>query len=324
MRLILDEDEDAVRAGLRLQCERMFPLDGVPINAEDLDWSVVEDAGWFDLGEPRSGGGLGLLGWTLLAREIERNNGPACLLPTVLALATARDAGWRDLVGRIRSGSLPCGWWSDGPDVPGGQPRVDGGRVGLGLRMSGTAIELIEIAEHVAPAAALTARESAWLVRARMVHSLGDDHAEAGPARLWTLMAAAMSGIAEVTTERSVAYAGMREQFGRPIGAFQAVAHRCADMAVRSLVSWHQTAYAAVAFDELPEQRVAEAAAARLLASDAAVRNAAANIQNHGGIGFSSEAAEHRFLRRAQLLAHVAGGAAPAGEELVTAVGATA
>ncbi|MEV7617998.1 acyl-CoA dehydrogenase family protein [Streptomyces sp. NPDC089799] len=107
------------------------------------------------------------------------------------------------------------------------------------------------------------------------------------------LTAALQLGSALRTVELAVAYAGEREQFGQPIGAFQAVKHLCAQMLVRAEVA--RTAVYAAAVTGVP----AETAAAKLLADEAAVRNARDCLQVHGGMGFTWEADVHLHLKRA-------------------------
>ncbi|MGP3949327.1 acyl-CoA dehydrogenase family protein [Streptomyces sp. 7N604] len=117
----------------------------------------------------------------------------------------------------------------------------------------------------------------------------------AGPLRREAalLTAAQQLGSASRTVEMAVQYAGEREQFGQPIGAFQAVKHLCAQMLVRAEIA-RSAVYAAavtgVAYDT---------AAAKLLADEAAVRNARDCLQVHGGMGFTWEADVHLHLKRA-------------------------
>jgi alkylation response protein AidB-like acyl-CoA dehydrogenase len=123
-----------------------------------------------------------------------------------------------------------------------------------------------------------------------------------------TLLASAMQvGMAEATRDMAVEYAKLRKQFGREIGAFQAIKHMCADMAVRAEASLSLTALAAVTWTNAPSTRYAEAAAANIVAVDAAMTNAEANIQVHGGIGFHAECRAHLYLKRVQLLDYMIG-----------------
>jgi alkylation response protein AidB-like acyl-CoA dehydrogenase len=95
----------------------------------------------------------------------------------------------------------------------------------------------------------------------------------------------------------AVRHAREREQFGSPIGAFQAVKHLCAEMLVRAEVARTAVYAAAVTADP------AEIAGAKLLADGAAVRNARDCLQVHGGMGFTWEADVHLHLKRAWLRA---------------------
>jgi alkylation response protein AidB-like acyl-CoA dehydrogenase len=113
--------------------------------------------------------------------------------------------------------------------------------------------------------------------------------------------AAEMLGCAEAVMWLAVGYARDRHQFGRPIGSFQAVKHRCADMLVdvegmRSAV--YHAAWALGAGD--PEASVA-ASTAKIWCSDAGLRVAESALQVHGGIGFTWESDVHLHLKRAQL-----------------------
>ncbi|MFJ2851873.1 acyl-CoA dehydrogenase family protein [Streptomyces rubiginosohelvolus] len=111
------------------------------------------------------------------------------------------------------------------------------------------------------------------------------------------LTAAEQLGSAARTTEAAVQHAGEREQFGSPIGSFQAVKHLCADMLARTEPARAAVYAAAVTGDPV------EIAAAKLLADEAAVRNARDCLQIHGGMGFTWEADVHLHLKRAWLRA---------------------
>jgi alkylation response protein AidB-like acyl-CoA dehydrogenase len=99
----------------------------------------------------------------------------------------------------------------------------------------------------------------------------------------------------------TVAYAKVRQQFGRPIGSFQAVKHACADMLTQIAVARQlvRTAVDAVA-DDRPDAGAA-AAMAKSYACEAAVRVAGKAMQLHGGIGYTWESGIHVYLKRAAL-----------------------
>ncbi|MGI5398258.1 acyl-CoA dehydrogenase family protein [Streptomyces sp. CA-135486] len=109
------------------------------------------------------------------------------------------------------------------------------------------------------------------------------------------LTAAEQLGSATRTTETAVRYAKEREQFGQPIGGFQAVKHLCAQMLVRTEVA-RSAVYAAAVTEDFTE-----IAGAKLLADEAAVRNARDCLQVYGGMGFTWEADVHLHLKRAWL-----------------------
>jgi alkylation response protein AidB-like acyl-CoA dehydrogenase len=111
--------------------------------------------------------------------------------------------------------------------------------------------------------------------------------------------AEAVGGIAR-TVEMSVAYAKVRQQFGKPIGSFQAVKHRCADMAVRAEVARSATTYAAVSVRDGAADADFQVAVAKVLSANAYLQNAADNVQNHGGMGFTWECDAHLFVKRAR------------------------
>jgi alkylation response protein AidB-like acyl-CoA dehydrogenase len=115
------------------------------------------------------------------------------------------------------------------------------------------------------------------------------------------LYAAELLGLSQAALDLTVAYAKEREQFGRPIGSFQAVKHRCADMLVdvegmRSAV--YHAAWALGAGD--PDRSVA-ASTAKTWCSDAGRRVMASGLQVHGGVGFTWEHDLHLYVKRAQL-----------------------
>lgn len=111
--------------------------------------------------------------------------------------------------------------------------------------------------------------------------------------------AEAVGGIAR-TVEMSVEYAKVRHQFGKPIGSFQAVKHRCADMAVRAEVARSATSYAAVSVRDGTEDADFQVAVAKVLCANAYLQNAADNVQNHGGMGFTWECDAHLFVKRSR------------------------
>ena len=114
-------------------------------------------------------------------------------------------------------------------------------------------------------------------------------------------LAAEQVGGAQRCLDMSVGYAKVRHQFGRPIGAFQAIKHRCADMLLRVESARAAAYYAAWAAAEGSDDLPAVASLARAYCSEAFTWVAGETIQVHGGIGFTWEHDLHLFLKRAQL-----------------------
>jgi acyl-CoA dehydrogenase len=109
-------------------------------------------------------------------------------------------------------------------------------------------------------------------------------------------------GGADAALAMSGEYAKIRHAFGRPIGSFQAIKHKLADMYVRNELARSNAYYAAWALDAQSAELPLAAAAARVAASEAYEYAAKETIQTHGGIGATWEADMHLFYRRARLL----------------------
>ncbi|MEY2928390.1 MAG: hypothetical protein RL367_2867, partial [Pseudomonadota bacterium] len=134
------------------------------------------------------------------------------------------------------------------------------------------------------------------------------------------LISAYLTGIAQATVTLAVDYAKAREQFGQPIAAFQAIKHQCADMASRAAAAEAQCFFTAVGFGNGLDD-TSEIAAARMLAARAAIDNARANIQIHGGMGFTAECDAHLFLKRAHLMALLGSSRAAERQRLISQSG---
>ena len=113
--------------------------------------------------------------------------------------------------------------------------------------------------------------------------------------------AAEMLGVATRVRDMALAYAKERQQFGQPIGAFQAIKHMIADQQLL-LEGLRSAVWAALwTLDNRPTEGIVLAAIAKSIADEAVVRLAAENIQIHGGMGFTAEVDAHLYLKRAQL-----------------------
>src|SRR3954452_12799715 len=112
-----------------------------------------------------------------------------------------------------------------------------------------------------------------------------------------------------------------RHQFGRAIGTYQAVSHRCAQMLLEVESARSATLYAGWAADHEPETLALAGAMAKAYASDCGWRVTAAALQVHGGIGFTWEHDLHFFLKRAKTDAHLFGTASEHRERVAELAG---
>jgi alkylation response protein AidB-like acyl-CoA dehydrogenase len=268
---------------------------------DDALWRAMAEQGWLgvDVAEEHGGVGLGAVELAVLLDELGRHAAPVPFLPTVLATYAFGVAGDDATVQRLLSGdAVACVAWGKGPVAY--APDAD-----IAVVLADSEVYALELDDTTRPprepAMDLT-RSLGWLpfdaTRAKRLG--GAELHDALLDRGATYTAAEMLGGAQQALDMAVQYAKDRVQFGRPIGSFQAVKHRCADMLVdvegmRSTVYW--AAWCIGAAD--PETSVA-ASTAKVWCSDASKRVMASALQVHGGIGFTWEHDLHFFLKRAQ------------------------
>lgn len=257
------------------------------------------------------GVGLGAAEEALLAIELGQRLAAPQVIATMMALHCADD----DLRSRIAGGDCRVA-----PAILSGATVtvIDGAGADAILLRRGGEAALVPV-EALDGRAALD--DDHWTTTLEQAAAAAEREWASGAAllRVRLIEAAALCGMAACASAMAVGYAGLREQFGRPIGGFQAVKHRCADMAMAALAARDQTTFAAVAIDDGRADAAFQVEAALLLAIEAALGNARANIQIHGGIGFSSEADPHLVVKRAHLLVEAAGGRDHAAERLADA-----
>jgi alkylation response protein AidB-like acyl-CoA dehydrogenase len=298
-------DQVTLAAGLRESLASLLPLSRLRESHEEKahTWKALRDLGVFDISIPeeQGGSGLGIVEEALITIELGRR----VVAPSVLATIGAA----RLLFARER-------------------------RVAAGYR-HGVRVVFVEdssanqllvrnkwgAALFDRPKSSRLIDEKLWCCRLYETAGLGEPLAEAdaGQAlRLRLIEAAALAGLAQAALEMAVEYAGIRHQFGRPIGSYQAVKHHCANMALWARLARDQVSFAAVAVDDNRDDATMQVESAFFIAGSAALDNAGKNIQVHGGIGFSDEADPHRLLKRARLQVEMAGGL----EAATTRVGA--
>ncbi|MDO8389505.1 MAG: acyl-CoA dehydrogenase family protein [Actinomycetota bacterium] len=265
------------------------------------------ELGWLSLGLPEALGGVGygLAEEVMLFRELGRGLAPGGFLPAVLGARVAAFAGQRELAASIVAGEVLVALAT--------RDRVGADDVSVLHAAEATLLVVCDAA-----GAALYSLADCTLTPIDPVDgsiraargalggaTVASVSSEIDPVfvRGLVLCAAMQAGSAEAQRDLGVAYAGVREQFGKPIGANQAIKHRCADMAVRAEGAFAQVCYAATAADGGADRFVDEAVIAKYFADEAARLNGEACVQIHGAIGFTTETLPHRHVWRAHTLA---------------------
>jgi alkylation response protein AidB-like acyl-CoA dehydrogenase len=272
-------------------------------------WARVGALGWFGLGldEASGGVGYGVPEEVLLFREIGRFLAPGPLVASALAARVAAGAGDGAIAGAVLEGRAVVGLAEPFGDR---YRLLDATYADLVLTVDADDAALTERAAwgEVEPAVAMDPTVELAYARAPDGPPIAVATGRAIADRGAVLTAAVLVGTAEATRDMSAQYAKDREQFGKPIGTFQAVKHRCADMAVRCEVTLDLTIYAALLFDSGSADAALHVAAAKALAGEYAIANAFDNVQNHGGIGVTWEHDAHLFVKRAHAAASTFGG----------------
>ncbi|MFI0210666.1 acyl-CoA dehydrogenase [Streptomyces diastaticus] len=279
------------------------------------------------LPEEAGGAGYGLVELAVVTEELGRAMAPGPFLPTTLASAVLHAGGHRTHLAALAAGTsvgalglapgtLALTRAADGTAtltgtselVVGGHladvfvlPAADGGRT-TWVALPRAAVDTTDLRSHD-----LTRRSSR--VTARSVPVPAADLLDLAPERprdlAATLFAAEASGIADRCVTTAAGYARVREQFGRPVGQFQGVKHRCARMLAHAeqarACAW-DAARAGEPGDAGPEEAALAAAVAGAVSVEAAFVTAKDSIQVLGGIGFTWEHDAHLALRRAQTL----------------------
>jgi alkylation response protein AidB-like acyl-CoA dehydrogenase len=326
----LSDDQEALRDGAREVLDDLASSTLVRAvvdaggGSDPALWQAMLEQGWTGVAVPESLGGLGLgtVELVVLLEQIGRHAAPAPFASTVVAAGALLDAGRDDDVAALLEGEVACVAWSRRGDAVRAEPK--GGHwtlhgrpdpviyapsasraVVVATADDGPGLFLVMLGgerRDAEPAMDRT-RELGWLhFDATPAVRLGEAAAVGALVdRGATYAAAEMLGGADRVLEMAVEYAKERVQFARPIGSFQAVKHRCADMLVdvegmRSSVYW--AAWCLGAGDR--DASIA-ASTAKIWCSDASKRVMASGLQVHGGIGFTWEHDLHLFLKRAQL-----------------------
>jgi alkylation response protein AidB-like acyl-CoA dehydrogenase len=334
MSIGISEEHEALRRAARgwaeRHCDPSVPRALLDADAETLPpfWGDLAAQGWLGLhvAEALGGEGYGLPELAVVLEELGRACAPGPFVPTVLAAAVIQSAGKEIAAGVVpalasgdTAGAVALGGRLDA-EPEGDALRVRGAlRPVLSAHLAGVLIAPAGDEWCVLEAGEFTATELSSLDPTRRVAEVHVDGVAVPPARRLgdvdaervrdiaaVVFAAESIGIAQWCVDASSEYAKVREQFGRPIGQFQAVKHKCADMLAETELARAAAWDAARAADE-PEVAPLTAGAAASLAVDAAYRCAKDCIQVHGGIGFTWEHDAHLYLKRAMVTRQLLG-----------------
>jgi len=306
----------------------------------DEQWRELAELGWPGVIVPEEHGGLGLgaVELVVIAEEMGYALAPspffsdACAALILVAAGTEsqRERWLEPLAAGEARGTLAvwdehAGWAPDRSEVEAGGGALSARKIAVPDAASADFVIVSGadgghfLVDRRGPGVGVHAEKA--LDSTRKLFTLELDGAPAEPlarapdavsrayATIVTALAAENVGVAQRAMEMAVAFAKDRKQFDRPIGSYQAVSHRCAQMlleveSARSLCYW-----AAWALDHQPETALRAASMAKAYASDAGFRVTSSALQVHGGIGFTWEHDLHFFLKRAKANAHAFGDA---------------
>ena len=276
-------------------------------------WAALSEPGWLGLhvSEAHGGAGYGLVEQAVVIEELGRACAPGPYLATAIAAAILEEAG-----GPAAEQWLPK--LASGEST--GAVALTGARPVLGSHDADVIVCEIDGVWYAFDAGAVIAKDLPSIDLSRHVAQLDlgavQPSAECRLPGLTServhdlaavLLAAEAIGVAQWCVETAAEYAKVRVQFGRPIGQFQGVKHRCADMLARTELARAAVWDAARAANDTENGAGLAVAAAAALAFDAAFLNGKDCVQTLGGIGFTWEHEAHLYLRRAITLHQLVG-----------------
>ncbi len=291
--------------------EELFPVARLhkDIAADAGRWGAAAEFGWFGITLSEELGGVALtpVEEALLFAQFGAHLATPGFMAAAIGAKTAALAGNDALAGRIVSGEAPIAMAS-----PTGADEfllVEAANAGLLLAVTPEGAKIFEAGSLLDRR---TLDGAQWSILLESARFPGNPIAQSSDPSLALqaslLIAAQLTGIATATLNMAVSYSLIRQQFGVPIGSFQAIKHYCADMAMQVQAAKDTISFAAVAMAQGREDHRFLIAAALNVAIRAALFNAAKNIQIHGGMGFSAECDAHLFVKRAHVLETLAGG----------------
>ena len=270
---------------------------------DDTLWTAVRNQGWTGITLPEDSGGAGL-GFVELAVVMEEF-GYACVPSPLLSNTAAgiliagggsddQKSRWLAAIASGETRGAVGTVTADGSAIV-----ADADGATILILLDGDQAGLVETAAaHLEQVAGVDPTRRFFRVRAPRTEPLPGDVA-GGLERIEVALSAELVGVGQRAMEMAVEYARQRQQFGRPIGAYQAVSHRCAEMLLDVESARSATYFAAWAADADPVALPAAASVAKAAAAEMGWKVTASALQVHGGIGFTWEHDLHFFLKRA-------------------------
>jgi alkylation response protein AidB-like acyl-CoA dehydrogenase len=292
----------------RFKPERVRELAESDNPYDDARWKEICELGWpgIAISEEYGGQGLGILELVILCEEMGYALAPSPFLSNAFAGLVIEGGGSEEQKGRWLPGIATGEARGAAALTPESEPIVPSAE--------GAAVLAVPVGDGgglVEPSDARLERLDlidTTRVYFRVTAESGDPlPGETGMYPGMVALAAELTGVAQRALEMAVQYAKERHQFDRPIGAYQAVSHRCADMLWDTEEARSLTYYAAWCADADLEKLPLAAHMAKARASDAADSVTSAALQVFGGIGFTWEHDLHFLLKRAKVSSQLLG-----------------
>jgi alkylation response protein AidB-like acyl-CoA dehydrogenase len=312
MNFDFSDDQQAIKRTAKELLAERFKMERVRELAEaghydDAAWDELCELGWpgIFIGEEHGGQGLGTVELIILMEELGYALAPLPFLSNAAAGLVLDAAGSDEQKERwlpgIASGEA-CGTLGIVKDDGEAKLVPDADSAAVILLLGHDGARIVERGEaDVEPVETMdTTRRYARVQGGDAGEPLEGDRIP-GISRAAVAVAAELTGICQRAMEMAVEYARDRKQFGRPIGSYQAVSHRCAQMLLETEGARSASYYAAWCGDAEPETLPLAACMAKAYASDAGWGVCTSALQVHGGIGFTWEHDLHFFLKRAKV-----------------------
>jgi len=280
---------------------------------DDGLWGEISELGWpgIYIPEEYGGQGLGVVELVIVMEELGYALAPSPFFSNAAAGLAILHGGSEDQKQRWLPGIASGEQRGTVAVVSGGEaPLVpDADSASVIVVIDGDTAALVEAGDaEIEERAVIDSTRRFSSVRAEGGDTLGGDFS-AGIDRAEAALSAELVGVGQRVMEMAVEYAKDRKQFDRPIGSYQAVSHRCAEMLLWVESARSAAYYAGWASDFEPESAAIAASVAKAYAADAGWKVTASALQVHGGIGFTWEHDLHFFLKRARTDGHLFGSA---------------